>query len=370
MLDHTEDAIVACDADWRVTVWNEGARRIFGWTAEEAVGQPATFLRLDESDEQRMDRRRQLAEYGRWRGELMVERKDGSEVPVEAIGVAIRGEQGGISGYLGIHRDITERNRAEEALREAKRSSGTILESISDSFGALDADWRYTYMNRRALELAGKARGEDLLLADVLGRRIWDVFPQLVGTTIYHEYHRAVREQKTVVFETYSPVIDGRVEVHAYPSKDGGLSIYARDITERIRAQEQLAYHARLVENMEDGVIATDARFRVTAWNRGAGRLYGWTADEMLGRHVQDVIQTELSDEELALRFAQVAQQGRARSELVAYRKDGTTIDVELITVAIRGERGEVTGYVAIHRDISERKQSEEALRNANRATE
>ena len=70
LLDLTEDAVVACDADWRVTVWNEGARRMLGWTAEEAVGQPGTFFELGETDPQRMDRRRQLARYGRWRGNL------------------------------------------------------------------------------------------------------------------------------------------------------------------------------------------------------------------------------------------------------------------------------------------------------------
>ena len=156
LLDHTEDAIVACDADWRVTVWNQGARRMYGWTVEEAIGRPETFFRLDESDEQRMDRRWQLAEYGRWRGEIMVQRKDGSKVPVEAISVAIRDEQGGMSGYLGIHRDITERNRAEEALRAANRRTEAILERISDTFFAVDDQWRYTYVNE--LPSAGLGR--------------------------------------------------------------------------------------------------------------------------------------------------------------------------------------------------------------------
>jgi PAS domain S-box-containing protein len=220
------------------------------------------------------------------------------------------------------------------------------------------------------LERAGKARGEEVLLEDVLGRRIWDVFPELVGSTIYQEYHRAVREQKTVVFETYSPLIDAWVEVHAYPSQDGGLSIYAYDIIERKHAQEQLRYHASLLDNVEDGVIATDASFVVTAWNRGAERLFGWSGDEVLGRHVRDVVRTRLSDEELDVRFRGIAEEGRARTELVVYRKDGTTVDVEMITVAIRGERSEVTGYLAIHRDVSERRRSEQALRDAHQQTE
>jgi PAS domain S-box-containing protein len=88
---------VACDTNWRVMAWNEGARRIFGWTAEEALGRPGMFFGLDETDGQRMDRRRHLAEHGGWRGEVAVLRKDGSEVPVESFAIAIRDQQGRIS---------------------------------------------------------------------------------------------------------------------------------------------------------------------------------------------------------------------------------------------------------------------------------
>ena len=70
---------------------------MFGWTAAEVVGQPATLLGLAETDGARMDRRRHLAEYGRWRGEMTVERKDGTEVPVDASVVAIREAEARIS---------------------------------------------------------------------------------------------------------------------------------------------------------------------------------------------------------------------------------------------------------------------------------
>jgi PAS domain S-box-containing protein len=371
LLDNVADGVIATDADdFRITAWNKGAERLYGFTAKEVLGRPAREVASYPSDEARHKLEHELLETGRTRIEFTAHRNDGTPIEVELIAAQVRNDRRELTGYLGIHRDITERKREEEALREAKRSSETILESISESFGALDADWRYTYINRRALERAGKARGEEVLLEDVLGRRIWDVFPELVGSTIYHEYHRAVREQKSVVFETYSPLIDAWVEVHAYPSQDGGLSIYAYDIMERKHAEEQLRYQASLLDNVEDGVIATDDEFVVTAWNRGAEMLYGWTSEEVLGRHVRDVVRTELSDEELEVRFRGIAEEGRARSEVVAYRKDGTTVDVEFITVAIRGERGEVTGHLAIHRDVSERKSAERALREAHHQTE
>jgi PAS domain S-box-containing protein len=369
LLDHTEDAIMAWDADWRVTVWNEGARRMYGWTAEEAIGRPETFFRLGESDAQCMDRRSQLAEYGRWRGEVTSERKDGSKVPVEAISVAIRDEQDGISGYLGIHRDITERKRAEEALRAANRQTEAILERISDTFFAVDGEWRYTYVNDRAVAQAGKAWGRKVSAEELLGGNCWELFPQAVGTAFDEELHRAVRDQQVVEFEASSAVSGGSLEVRAYPSKNG-LSVYSCDITERNRAREQLAYHASLLDNVEDGVIATDADdFRITAWNKGAERLYGFTAEAVLGRPAREV--ASYADDEARHKLEhELRETGRTVLDFTAQRRDGTPIEVELIAAKVKDGRGEVTGYLGIHRDVTERKRAEAELRQAHRQTE
>src|SRR3954470_21344776 len=152
LLDNTEDAIVAFDAEWFVTVWNPGAERMYGWTADEVLGRHTLEVaRLEMSYDERAEVRSAVAEHGRWRGDVVAYRKDGAPVRVELITVALRGERGGITGYLGIHRDVSERKRGEEVLREAQRLGEAILDSISDEFFALDRDWRYTYVNDNAL---------------------------------------------------------------------------------------------------------------------------------------------------------------------------------------------------------------------------
>jgi PAS domain S-box-containing protein len=245
MLNHTEDAIIAFDPDWHVTAWNKGAERMYGWGTEEVLGrEPRSLMRADLSDEQRAEYRREIVERGRWRGELAVARKDGLIVWIESINVAIRDEHGEITGYLAIHRDVTERKQAEKQLRDAKRRTEAILESITDSFTAVDSEWRYTYLNQRALERIQELDGKPVTLTDLVGTSMWEAFPHLVGTTTEHELRRAVREQRPVTFETYSPGTHDWLEVHAYPSKDGGLSVYGRDITERKAAEEQLERRA------------------------------------------------------------------------------------------------------------------------------
>lgn len=261
LLDNTEEAIVALDAEWFITVWNPGAERMYGWTADEVLGRHTLEVaRLEMSYEERAEVRSAVAEHGRWRGEVVAYRKDGTAVCVELITVALRGERGAIMGYLGIHRDVSERKRAQEDLREAGLRSEAILESISDEFVALDREWRYTFVNERGLAEMGRIPGRSLGAAELLGANIWEVFPALVGTAFDEEAHRALRQQTVAQFETRSPVTGRWLDVRLYPS-EAGLSIYSRDITERKRAEEELRRRAEqqaLVAELGRRALASD----------------------------------------------------------------------------------------------------------------
>ena len=163
MLDNTEDGVVAMNEGYVLTVWNKGAERLYGWKAAEVIGLHANEVaRTNLTEEERTELRRELAETGHWRGEVTVARKDGTRADVELVSVAVRGRHGAITGYLTIHRDISDRKRAEAALRASQRRSETILESMSDDFFAVDRQWRYTYVNERALAQARRAAGRDI----------------------------------------------------------------------------------------------------------------------------------------------------------------------------------------------------------------
>src|SRR5919107_652843 len=210
-----------------------------------------------------------------------------------------------------------------------------ILESITDAFVAVDHDWRYTYINERALRRMQHRKGEELPPEAFLGKNMWEMFPEAVGTTIYEKYHKAMREHETVEFETYFTLSDEWIEAHAYPSEEG-LAIYYRDITGRKRAEEQLRYHASLLENIHDAVIATDEHLAVTAWNKGAQQMYGWRANEILGRHLWEAVPTDLSEEQRAEALRELSERGQFRVEALTYAKDGTPVHVEGITIALR----------------------------------
>jgi PAS domain S-box-containing protein len=205
----------------------------------------------------------------------------------------------------------------------------------SNDFEMLHPDGRFYEVEEwpltRSIRSGEEIRGEEIihLLAD--GTRLWSRYN---SSPIYNE--------------------EGRIIA-------GVAVVY--DITERKRGEEQLAYHAQLLENMQDAVLATDERFLLTAWNKGAEEMYGWKAEEVLGRNFREVVPAEMSEEQLAEAVRVLAERGWYRTETTTYRKDGTSVYVEGITVALQGElEDQITGYLNIRRDITERKEAEQEI--------
>jgi PAS domain S-box-containing protein len=123
--------------------------------------------------------------------------------------------------------------RGTKRRRAAPEQVASILESISDAFFALDREWRFTYVNAKAEELWGRSE------EDLLGKGIWEEFPQAAGSESRRQIERAMEEGVTTEFETVSPVLGTYISGRAYPSAHG-LSVYFQDATERRWATDRL----------------------------------------------------------------------------------------------------------------------------------
>jgi PAS domain S-box-containing protein len=129
-------------------------------------------------------------------------------------------------------RELTERNQARAALQDSARAMHNILENTTDAFFAVDHEWRFTYVNPEAEAITRRHRDE------ILGRTMWEVFPNITGSVFEENYREVMTKQTAVEFEASNRSGKKWFEVHAYPS-NGGVSAFFRDITERKRVEEQ-----------------------------------------------------------------------------------------------------------------------------------
>ena len=237
VLDDVHDAIVSTDLEGFVTSWNQAAQRMSGYTEAEALGRHIGFVYAEE-DQAFLDQSviAPLRSKGAHEVEARMLRRDGDIFFANLSLSLLRDAGGQPMGMIGYSADITDRKEAELALARSNQRLTETLESISDAFYALDENWRFTYVNSRALEMAGRPASE------MLGEEIWSVFPNIVGTELEATFRRARSEGKPIELERFYPEMDRWYVLQTYPS-ESGLSVFSKDISERKRVERELTIH-------------------------------------------------------------------------------------------------------------------------------
>jgi PAS domain S-box-containing protein len=172
-----------------------------------------------------------------------------------------------VGGLVVNYRDITERRQHEEESQRVRNEIEGILESIQESFLALDREWRFTYANRRVASVIGKTP------ADLVGRNLWELFPEAKETDFYPQYQRVMKERVAAQFEMYYPSSGRWFDVHAYPTAEG-LSAYILDITGRKAAEQRFATQHAVTRILSECSAPGDIGARVL---RAMGENLGWT---------------------------------------------------------------------------------------------
>lgn len=287
---------------------------------------------------------------------------DGRQLSLSCDSSPIYDDGGHIVAGVLQARDITGQMRAEEKLQEAHRRTENILESITDAFYAVDREWRFTYINERALRYMQAFKNDsELTREELLGKNMWDEFSDAVSNVFHDKYHEAMREQKSVDFEAYYPTNDVWFEVHAYPSEER-LSFYWRDITERKRAQEKARFQAELLAAVGQAVIATDLQGHITYWNTSAQDIYGWSAEEVIGRPIMEVTVSEAQQERAEEIISELRAGRRWSGEFIVRRKDGTSFPATVTDTPVHDEHGRLIGIIGVSTDMTEFKRAEQRL--------
>lgn len=232
-----------------------------------------------------------------------------------------------------------------------------VLDRITDAFFALDTDWRFTYLNERAEELLDRRAGE------MVGANVWEEFPELVGTTFQEETRHAMATQQPVSFEEHYPPLDSWFTVRAYPS-ERGLSVYVRDVTERVQRTNELRQFRTLAETVSVAVLTIDEQSRIRYANRAVADVFGYAPEELRGESLIRLIPDGQRDRHLdgLARYLEEGEQTIPWEyiELTAQHRDGHSIP---ITVSFSEyEHDGQHRFTGVIRDDSERVERERTL--------
>jgi PAS domain S-box-containing protein len=362
MVEAAQEGIWTVDATERTTFVNGALATMLGYSVEELEGR-SLYSIVDEEDHPALRGRLVARREGRAEtGELRLRRKDGSIVWAIVAGTPLFDRAGVYRGALGIVTDITARRVMEQALRRSEER--LALAQHVAHIGSWDWDLRTDtqHWSDEVYRIVGLEPGA---IAPTWDRYLARVHPDdrapvleaahraLAGGPRYSLDHRVVLPDGTerIMHEDADVLFDAE-------GRAVRMVGTLQDVTERRQAEDAMARLAAIVESSSDAIVGKAPDGTILTWNGGAERLYGYRAEEVIGRSERLLVPADRAGEELALRARVLRGESVRDYETVRVDRNGRRVEVSLTMSPIRDAQGQIIGVSASGRDISERLQA------------
>jgi PAS domain S-box-containing protein len=374
IVDSSDDAIITKNLDGTITSWNQGAQRIFGYTPQEAIGQPITILippdRLGEEPLilDRIKRGERIRHF-----QTIRQAKNGALLNVSLTVSPVIDSAGRIIGASKIARDISQEVTARERMRQSEEQFRVTLSSIGDAVIATDQKGHITFMNLIAEELTGWSTAE---ATGVPIDNVFKIVNEFTRKPVENPVTKVLAEGRIVGLANHTiliskdgterPIDDSGAPIRGSEADLRGVVLVFRDVTERREAEMAALRLASIVHNSDDAIISKNLDGTIVTWNEGAERIFGYSAEEIIGKSIKTLVPPELQTEEDEI-LARLRRGERVyHFETTRVTKDGRRIPIALTSSPIRDHEGRIVGASKIARDISESKRAEKAIADAN----
>ena len=355
LFEGSRDAVFVSDEKSHFVAVNKAASDLTGYSKEELLTMRIPDLH-DQND---------LAAYELFHDKILggeeilsesrIRRKDGRGIDTEFNNKRVL-----IGGTLYMHttaRDVSERKRAELSLRQ----QATAMNTTSDGMGILDSDGRYIYVNEAHARVYGFKGPEELI------GQTWEV---LYDEPELRRFHDIIMPAFWESGRWQGEAVGCRRDKTTFPQElsltrlqGGGLVCVVRDITDRKRAEEALRLQSAALESAANAIVITNHEGMIEWVNPAFTSLTGYTAEGSIGRNPRDLVKSGRQDPAYYADLWRTILAGKTwRGELINRRKDGSFYTEEQTITPLRNDDGELTHFIAIKQDITERKRVEDAL--------
>jgi PAS domain S-box-containing protein len=363
----TEYSIIGKDLNGNIVLWNEGARRLYGYQPEEVVGLAnSSILHVPEDVEAGKHKEflDAAVQAGKWEGTINRLRKNGKRFTARVVITPRRDINGHTIGYLLISKDVSDEMRLTEELKASQYYTRSLIESNIDALMTTDPVGVITDVNEQMAALTGFSRER------LIGSRFKDYFtdPERAEQGI----KLVLREGKVTNYELTAKARDGRLTVVSYNAsvlknaagKLQGVFAAARDITAQKELEHQLresqAYNRGLIEASVDGLITVDPDGLITDVNEQMCRISGFPREELIGTPFADYFVD-------ADRATNGVQETFTKGVVTDYVltlavRDGRRRRVSFNASVFKEQSGAVRGIFASARDITEQFQLQSQL--------
>ncbi|MCB1889328.1 MAG: PAS domain-containing protein [Rhodocyclaceae bacterium] len=357
------DAIFAKDLEGRYVLFNPAAARITGSEVGNILGRDdRSLFPRDEAEALMAADRKIMAEGETVCQEETLTTPNGVSTFLATKGPLYDGS-GRLAGLFGISRDITERSRAEDALRQSESNYRSLFESMQEAFvvgevifdsAGVPCDWRFIDANPAYRQVMGLSPDE------VVGRTVFEVFPALEWAWFERHVHTAITGEPQS-FESHVASLDRYFETQLYSPRRGQFAAVFNDVTERRAEQDQLRMLSQVVEQSPESVLIVSVGGVVSYANQAFCRRHRLAADTLIGTPLSQLGGEDRAHPVFGVVRRMLGEDAVWRGELSSEGSDGQ-LRFKSATVAPIRREGEITHHVAVLEDITERKRLADEL--------